>query len=153
MLTRSVGLAIVLFCSLLAAPLQGEIFQGQGNMVGEVTQTSAILQSRLTATSMLVEEDVPGAAGVARFEVSSSKNFKQAQQTPWLKAEAAGDFIVKRKITGLKPGTRYYYRVVYGADETNTQAGPTGSFSTLQKSTGVGEVSFVVVTGMNYVSF
>ena len=144
------GFALVLFGT---TSVEAKIYLGQGSMVGEVDQTSAILQARLTATSKLVEEDVTGAAGVARFEVSTSKDFKPAQQTAWLQAQAAGDFIVKRKITGLKPGTYYYYRVVYGADKTDVEAGPTGSFSTLQKATGVDEVSFVVVTGMNYVSF
>ena len=136
-----------------AISVEAKIYLGQGSMVGEVDQTSAILQTRLTATTKLVEEDVPGSPGVARFQVSTSKDFKPVQETPWFKAEAAGDFMVKHKISALKPGTRYYYRVVYGTDKTNVEAGPTGSFSTLQKSTGVEEVSFVVVTGMNYVSF
>ena len=145
-----VGVLVVLFA---AASGEAQIFLGQGSMVGEVGQASAILQSRLTSTSKLVEEDVPGVAGVARFEVSTSRDFKESQQTPWLKAEAAGDFIVKRKISGLKPATRYFYRVVYGSSMTDARPGPIGSFSTLQKQTGVEEVSFVVVTGMNYVSF
>ena len=153
MLTRPVGLAIVFVCSLLAAPLQGEIFQGQGSMVGEVTQTSAILQSRLTASKALVEGDVPGIAGVARFEYSTGKNFKGARQTAWLKASAASDFIVKAKVSGLQPATQYFYRLVFGASEATAKKGAVGSFRTLQKKTGVEEVSFVVVTGMNYVSF
>jgi len=122
-------------------------------MVGEVDQTSAILQSRLTASEKLVEGDVSGHAGVVRFEISAAKDFKQARQTLWLKAQAANDFIVKIKVAGLKPATRYFYRAVYGPNKSNTQRGPVGSFSTLQKATGIDEVSFVVVTGMNYMSF
>ncbi|MFP6621211.1 MAG: hypothetical protein VB877_17845, partial [Pirellulaceae bacterium] len=53
---------------LLNSSVQADIFLGQGNMVGEVTQTSAILQSRLTGSKELVKGDVPGIAGVARFE-------------------------------------------------------------------------------------
>lgn len=132
---------------------QAEIFLGQGSMVGEVDQTSAILQSRLTASEKLVEGDVSGHAGVVRFEISAAKDFKQARQTLWLKAQAANDFIVKIKVAGLKPATRYFYRAVYGPNKSNTQRGPVGSFSTLQKATGIDEVSFVVVTGMNYMSF
>ena len=71
------GFALVLFG---ATSVEAKIYLGQGSMVGEVDQTSAILQARLTATSKLVEEDVTGAAGVARFEVSTSKDFKPAQQ-------------------------------------------------------------------------
>ncbi len=40
-----------------------DITNGQGEMAGEVTTTSVILQSRLTVGSELVEGDVPGAEG------------------------------------------------------------------------------------------
>ena len=133
--------------------VEAEIQLGQGSMVGEVDQTSAILQSRLTTKSVLVDEDVPGMTGVARFQLSTSSDFKQPLLSPWLKSQPENDFIIKHKITGLTPATRYFYRVEYGPDKTNTFIGPVGSFSTLQKQTGFEEVSFVVVTGMNYVSF
>ena len=146
--------AFVLSMVLLTASSVGaEIHLGQGSMVGEVDQTSAILQSRLTTTSMLVDEDVPGVAGFARFELSLSSDFNEILLSPWLKSRADSDFIVKHKISGLTPATRYFFRVVYGPDKFNTFTGPVGSFSTLQKRTGVEQVSFIVVTGMNYVSF
>ena len=119
---RSPIVVAVLVLVSVVTSVEAQVYLGQGSMVGEVDQTSAILQSRLTATSKLVEEDVPGAAGVARFELSTSRDFKQSQQTPWLKAEATGDFIVKRKISGLKAATQYFYRVVYGVNKTKTQA-------------------------------
>ena len=81
------------------------------------------------------------------------KELEQAKRTPWLKAQAANDFIVKIKVTDLKPATRYFYRAVYGPNKSNAKGGPVGSFSTLQGATGDKEVSFVVVTGMNYMSF
>ncbi len=122
-------------------------------MVGEVGTTSAILQSRLTASKGLVENDVPGAVGVGRFEISRKKDFSDAKKTPWLKATATTDFILKKKVSGLEPGTLYYYRLVYGVDQADTKTGPQCSFRTLQGKDGGGEVSFVVVTGMNYPSF
>ena len=106
--------------------VHAEIFLGQGSMVGEVDQTSAILQSRLTASEKLVEGDVSGHVGVARFEISAAKDFKQVRRTPWLKAQAASDFIVKIKVTGLKPATRYFYRVVYGFNKSNAHADQSG---------------------------
>ncbi|MEO2024212.1 MAG: alkaline phosphatase D family protein, partial [Pirellulaceae bacterium] len=138
---------------LLNSSVQADIFLGQGNMVGEVTQTSAILQSRLTASNALVDGDVAGVSGVARFEYSTDKNFRESRKTDWLKAAAADDFIVKVQVAGLLPATQYFYRLVYGATEVAAKSGPVGTFRTLQKQTGVDEVSFVVVTGMNYVSF
>ena len=143
-------LSIVL---LMASPVKAEIQLGQGSMVGEVDQTSAILQTRLTTTNSLVDEDVPGVAGAARFELSVSRDFKPTFHSPWLKSQANGDFIVKQKFSELTPATRYFFRVVYGPDKNTTFTGPVGSFSTLQRQTGIEEVSFVVVTGMNYVSF
>ena len=130
-----------------------EVFLGQGSMVGEVSEAGAILQTRLTVSEQLVDGDLPGAAGVARFELGTTKELEQAKRTPWLKAQAANDFIVKVKVTDLKPATRYFYRAVYGPNKSNAKVGPVGSFSTLQGATGDKEVSFVVVTGMNYMSF
>lgn len=49
-----------------------ELFHAQGEMTGEVSETSAIVQSRLTAVDRNVDGDVPGAAGVARFEYSTN---------------------------------------------------------------------------------
>ena len=110
-------------------------------------------RTRPTTTNSLVDEDVPGVAGVARFELSVSRDFKPTFHSPWLKSEANGDFIVKQKVSELTPATRYFFRVVYGPDKNTTFTGPVGSFSTLQRQAGIEEVSFVVVTGMNYVSF
>ena len=46
----------------------------QGEMVGETTTNSAILQSRLTAGEKDEAGDVPGRAGVARFEYADKVN-------------------------------------------------------------------------------
>ncbi len=132
------------------------VYHAQGEMAGEVDATSAILQSRLTAIAgpAPVEGDVPGIAGVGRFEISESRDFEGSRKTRWLKAEAAGDFIVKSKVDGLTPATRYYYRLNFGpSEEEAKEVGQICSFRTLQGSEGAEEVSFVVVTGMNYPSF
>ena len=63
------------------------------------------------------------------------------------------DFIVKTKIDGLNPGTRYYYRLIYGPDQDLVRAGPTRTFETHDGAEVASEVSFVVVTGMRYASF
>ncbi len=142
----------VLFC-LCVSLVKAGIFLGQGSMVGEVGQTSAILQTRLTGSEKLVEGDVLGAPGFARFEIGITRELKEAKRTSWLKSLAHNDFIVKFKVSDLKPDTRYFYRVIYGPNKSDTQNGPVGSFSTLQEAAGTKEVSFVVVTGMNYMSF
>ena len=142
---------LVSFVVSIATDLQAaKIYHAQGEMTGEVTDRSAILQSRLTATEGLVDGDVPGAAGVAVFEWADNEQFKSSRKTAELQANAQRDFIVQAKITELKPGTRYFYRLHYGADSKTLQTGQTCSFPTLPGKAGRSEVSFVVVTGMNY---
>jgi len=144
------------FSFLLSAILfafESPVFHAQGEMAGEVAPTSVILQSRLTSVARLTDGDVSGRAGVARFELSERDDFLSVRTTNWLTAESANDFIVKVKVDGLKPATRYYFRLIYGADRDSVQKGKTCSFRTLQGRDGTDEVSFVVVTGMNYRSF
>ncbi|MCP4450927.1 MAG: alkaline phosphatase, partial [Planctomycetes bacterium] len=146
----NIGICILVFA---LSPLSAaETFPslGQGQMAGRVTETSVILQSRLTTGTQLVDGDLAGAAGVAYFEVSTQQDFSPASRTEWLRATAGTDYILKRKITGLTPDTRYYYRLVYGPKAEDTATAPTCTFKTLG---GTGKVSFSVVTGMNYFFF
>ncbi len=138
-----------------------DITNGQGEMAGEVTTTSVILQSRLTVGSELVEGavagvvggDVPGVEGTAHFELSTTSGFEDSFESDWMTATPDYDFIVKTQVDGLNPGTRYYYRLVYGPNQDLVRAGPTRTFETLDGAEVASEVSFVVVTGMNYWAF
>ncbi len=145
------GFSLLLSALLLTA--EPQVFHAQGEMAGEVTQTSVILQSRLTSVESLTDGDVAGVAGVGRFELSEHSDFRSARPTDWLRAEPDNDFLIKVKVDRLKPATRYYYRLVYGADRDSVKKGNACSFRTLQGREGTREVSFVVVTGMNYMSF
>ncbi len=53
----------------------------------------------------------------------------------------------------MDAGTRYYYRLVFGPSRDRTTTGPTRTFKTLGGPETATEVSFVVVTGMNYHRF
>ncbi len=159
-MTRSIflGLAVAATttfssCAEPPPPVELTMANGQGEIAGEVSTTSVILQSRLTSTGGWVDGDLPGEAGVARFEVSTSPDFAPVRQTEWLDAVAAADYIVKAKIDDLTPGTDYFYRVVYGADQEHTETGPTRSFTTHPGADVEAETSFTVVTGMNYARF
>jgi len=135
-----------------AAP-PAPVMNAQGEMAGEVSETSVILQTRLTSVPGLTQDDVAGAAGVAQFEWSESAEFTASTKTDWMKAVPEHDFIVKKRITGLKPGTRYHYHAISGADEKSAKAGPARSFKTLAGAATSTEVNFVVVTGMNFNAF
>lgn len=137
-----------------AVPLcAAELYRAQGEMTGEVTSSSAILQTRLTAVERNVEGEVPGASGVARFEFADNPGFENSQHTAWLRADPERDSIVRTVLRDLKPATRYYYRVHYGTDQEKAKVGETCSFQTLQGASGTRPVRFVVVTGMNYERF
>lgn len=127
-----------------------EVYRAQGEMTGEVTANSAIVQTRLTSVDRNIDGDVPGAMGVARFEYSNDRQFQSPQTTPWESSRPESDYIVKAVLKDLQPGTRYYYRVHYGATQEKTQVGPDCTFRTLQGAGGTDAVSFVVVTGMMY---
>lgn len=141
--------------SLLAAESKSErIFLGQGTMAGEVTDSSALLQTRLTlATQLDTEGDLPGATGVACFEWSTREDFSDAHRTPFQPAYDKHDFIVRAELTGLKPNTTYHFRAVYGATETTSLTGANCSFKTLPGGAIDTPAHFVVGSCMNYNKF
>ncbi len=129
------------------------IYIAQGTMAGEVTETGVILQSRLTKIENPQNEDIPGAEGIARFEIDTIPEFSHPSYSSWKPAYSKNDFIVKFKVSDLKPGTRYYYRIEYGITGMYTKYGKVNSFTTLPGKSSEKEVSLVIVTGMNYSRF
>lgn len=133
--------------------MAADIAHLQGEMAGEVTANSVILQSRLTAPAKAANGDVPGAAGVARFEIADNAEFRGSRFTPWIEAKPESDHILKAKVTGLNPGTRYRYRLQFGTDRDHTTLGPPRTFKTLPGKAVAAPIRVVVVTGMNYAFF
>jgi len=159
---RTAALGAMVAATVMLLSCVGEapppITHAQGEMAGEVTSSSVILQSRLTTGGAPdpvwpFEADVPGAPGVARFELSTDSDFAGSFTTDWLTAAPRYDFIVKTRVTGLEPGTRYYYRLEFGRSEDDTELGPRRGFATHDGPDVASEASFVVVTGMNYAPF
>ena len=125
----------------------------QGEMVGEVTQDSAILQARLSTKETAVFGDIPGHPGVGAFALSTSEDFQDAFGTAWMAVTPEGDYILKVRVADLQPGTRYYYRLISGPDTASVEAGPTGTFRTLQGSGSSRRVRLAVATSMQRYSF
>jgi len=122
-------------------------------MVGEVTQDSAILKARLTKNGKVRWGDISGQSGVGAFVLSQDEDFDNAFRTRWVIATEEGDFILKTKVANLQPGVTYYYRLLSGEDIDSAEAGPTGTFRTLDQPGTAREVSFVTVTGLNRFAF
>ena len=74
------------------------ITNGQGEIAGEVTTGSVILQSRLTTGSTLVDGDLPGTPGVGQFEVASSSSFTEPIRSAWLAATPERDGCVRQVV-------------------------------------------------------
>lgn len=149
MIRQLIALALLLLPTLAL----GVVYHAQGEMAGEVTATSALLQSRLTALpGPELDElgDIPGHAGEACFEWSETSDFTDSIRSGWLKAKAEHDFIIRTQINQLKPGTTYHYRLIFGESRESAEHGPTRTFQT--RSTG-GKISFCMGSCMNYHAF
>lgn len=150
---------IYLFPVLYSYSLGAETLEAyalaQGQMAGEVSDHSVILQARLTSSNPLFDKmwsGIPGIPGRACFQLSNYEDFKDSFQTPWIKAIPDYDFIIKTKVTDLQPGRRYYYRLIFGPNTNDTGKGLRSTFRT-HGGNPHEPVSFAVVTGMNYSRF
>ena len=160
-MSRRIAISLTCFIALTLSGLanfaSAEVYHAQGEMAGEVSANSVLLQSRLTAVpgpELDALGDVPGAAGVACFEWSASPDFDGAKRTEWLRAAPEHDFIVRTQITDLQPGTRYHYRLIFGENETTTRNGPTRQFQTLPAPDDAdARLSFIMGSCQNYAFF
>lgn len=141
-------------CLVSATAPAAEIYLGQGTISGEVTESTVFLQTRLTTAAELNSDgDLPGTAGVVCFEWATREDFSDAKRTEFLEAVIERDFIVRGHLDGLKPGTRYYYRAIYGKSARSLSNGATCSFKTLPGATSDVPVRFIVGSCMNYSKF
>lgn len=141
---------IALSCSGIGCKQKQAIYLAQGIMAGEPTESSVILQSRLTAIDTLVDGDIMGFPGVGRFEISENRDFKSSAFSPWIVADSTFDYILKHRFSGLKPASTYFYRLHYGTDKKKPEISPAQSFKTNAGAEIQASFSMVVVTGMNY---
>ena len=124
---------------------------GQGIMVGEVTDHSALVQLRLTITDHLVDRDVKGVAGSVEFNLAAADDRQPSLQV--VAATSERDFIARAAFAELRAGTRYVCKTRLSLDGKSWKDGPTAEFKTLPGKESSAPVSFVVVTGMNYAKF
>ena len=123
-----------------------------GIMAGEVSDTSAIIQLRLTESDKLVDRDVRGAWGIVEFSLSP-KQIPGQSRLAVARALPHRDFIARVHFTGLLPGTEYVCSTRLGLDRKSLKDGPTIEFRTHPGADSSSQVRFVVVTGMNYAKF
>jgi alkaline phosphatase D len=155
----------------------GQVFQGDGIKIGEMTQTTAIVWTRLTSRPDLnlpgiewpqtrtpdgnslipagktladMEGALPGNDGSVRITYWNKDSSAPKRQTEWVAVDSDRDFIHQFKLTELDPGASYQLEVQ--CQSANETPGPTinGSFRTPPPVDRSSKVSFTVVTGQDY---
>ena len=155
---RTLVLLVLGFASAISTAGQqpsAPIELAQGILAGEVTEDSAILQSRLTRPVGRIDtrwSGIPGAPGFARFELSTD-GFTTTVSTVVVEALPENDFIVKTRVAELRPSTVYEYRLNYGTQRDLGYVSEPARFRTHDGAASRSEWSFAVVTGMNYSFF
>ncbi|MGB2735091.1 MAG: alkaline phosphatase D family protein [Saprospiraceae bacterium] len=113
------------------------VYQAMGTRVGEVTDTTAIVWTRITLNATRNNEGLvipgraqnyrgkelpkvtvpletlegacPGHAGYIRLQYSPNENLKGGKHTKWIEVSAGNDFIHQFHLTGLSAATTYHY--------------------------------------------
>ena len=151
---------------------------GMGFRVGEVTQNSAIVWTRVTKnaernwdgfreptkreprvdeyTPSPVNVDdrqgaMPGAAGQVRVSYSTKRNFRNSKSTDWVTVQEKHDFVHQFQLRGLQAAAKYFLKVEARDDKASDVSGAaSGSFGTPANKDQWQDVSFGVVTGQSY---
>ncbi|MGE3821771.1 MAG: alkaline phosphatase, partial [Isosphaeraceae bacterium] len=140
--------------------------QTTGTRVGEVTESSAILWTRLTAHPNRVVQDsarpgesevdrlegaCPGAAGRVRVRLATRADLSDAVATEWVDVGPANDSIHQFPLTGLKPSTVYHYEVeTSGPGGSPRHGGFQGTFQTADPPEARTDLRFCVMTCQGY---
>jgi alkaline phosphatase D len=157
--------AILMLAFSAAESVAAGPYLALGFKVGEVTDRSAIVWTRLTAQPKAnpaklgenpprsVPDDqiaqlpgaVPGMAGSATLAVSTQPDFANAK-TYAARPAAGTDFTHHWQLTDLAPATKYFIRVT-AADASNQQtASLEGSFTTAPAATAWLDVKFAIMS-------
>lgn len=162
------------------APLAGAVdsrhpHQATGTRVGEVTNSTAIVWTRLTREAERnnqgatftrvkkgpktkvevpveqIEGACPGMAGRVRLRYGLKADLSDATVTPWMEVDEETDFIHQFPLSGLQPGSTYHYvseAAVSGTDSVKQTI--TGQFHTAPDASRPSAFRFCVMTCQGY---
>lgn len=126
-----------------------------GVKIGEATDTSVILWTRLTkngeagnrVTSWKADSPnwtAPGEAGKIRFSYWEAGAENMATQTAWAEVDDTSDFCLQTRLDGLSPGTSYRFEAQGKSAEDEASA--SGTFNTAPFPEAEKPVTFTVST-------
>src|SRR5688572_18481185 len=162
---------------LIGAGGEAAARQATGTKVGEVTDTSAIVWTRLTAAptrkndgvffpprkgkseprpkltvpASEVEGACPGAAGRIRVRYGTKEDLSDAQETEWMEVSEATDYTHPFSLAGLKPASAYHYVVeTAGPGGAEKHGSLCGRFDTAPETATPSNLRFCVMTCQGY---
>lgn len=175
-LCAAVSVSVAVIAGLARPVVAAEM--AMGFRVGEVTQNSAIVWTRITrdaernwdghlepskrdpkqdqyiASKTAVadrEGATPGADGLVRVTISAENSPQSQATTPWVSVDANRDSTHQFHFKYLKPDTRYWLKVeARDSSESEVTASSSGSFQTPATAESWQDVRFGVVTGQSY---
>ena len=164
---------LLTLCTLQGSFLGGKVYQANGIKIGEVTQDSAIIWTRLTKNPSAntngekfpkaskeaeqipkgkkledMEGAVPGTQG--KVKVTWSTNSGNNAHTGWLPVDPDKDYTRKVEIANLLPGS--FYEIIVESQNIEGVSGETvsGKFRTAPAPYQQSAVKFVVTTCQDY---
>ncbi|HIF34414.1 MAG: alkaline phosphatase D family protein [Pirellulaceae bacterium] len=176
-LVTRIGLVLTVIIMWLVTDLAASEL-AMGLRVGEVTQDSAIVWTRVTRDSerkwdgyrepkkRVPKENTytpsnididdrdgesPGAVGQVRLHYATNSDLDNAETSRWITVAAEEDYTHQFILRSLQPATKYFVKIEsrdVGASAASATA--TGSFSTPAKADQWQDVTFGVVTGQSY---
>jgi alkaline phosphatase D len=100
------------FAQATPAAIEPDLYLGGGAKAGEITDRTAIVHVRITATpSQLAGGTIPGAEGDARLRYGTDEALREARTTGWERARADVDHSIQFTLSDLPPSRRQHYRV------------------------------------------
>ncbi|MCA9178656.1 MAG: alkaline phosphatase D family protein [Planctomycetales bacterium] len=176
--TAAAALSAAVVIMLVASPSAFCAELAMGLRVGEVTQTSAIVWTRVTRDKQRVWDGyrepskrtpkspvytpseikieqrdgaTPGARGQLRVSYADNRELSGPRETAWVEVDQASDYSHQFQLTGLKAATRYFLRVdARDAEDGPITASAEGTFATPAEASQWQDVRFGVITGQSY---
>jgi alkaline phosphatase D len=179
--TASLSVGSLSLVSLIPdlSALEARAYQAMGTRAGEITDTTAIVWTRLTAAEtrnkegLLIKGTVqdykgrerpkvtvpvddlegacPGIGGFVRLRYGVDEKLRNAKTTSWVNVSDKTDFIHQFSLKGLTPGTSYYYE----SESVVRKGGQRsvkfrGKFETSPSKNATSPIRFCVMTCQGY---
>jgi alkaline phosphatase D len=144
----AIAMLIITVCISAQRLVAADLYLGSGVKAGEITDQSAIVLVRLTATSGQDAEGlIPGEAGQARILFGTDQTMREARATEWKTAKAEFDHSIQFELNELLPKHRQYYRVEYrDSDSVKPESSEVFSFMTAPSAEDRAAVNFHLTT-------